>query len=459
MPLSPWSIPASGLNNYLTLLSQQSTEALTDNKPPQPENAQADPTLSGDPDPGSEQPHFPLKRAVTLGAIGLFGLYGLVQLNFFFGLGILMIGAIVASRILPYRLNPLTSKKLKRFREIRRGYVSFLILGVLTVASMFAELLVNNRALIVSYEGKLFFPTYSKVYLGNEFGLTGVEGSIPIDFKALDEKWESEDSSNWVLMPFVPYGPNEQNLNEEGFLKYSPPSASLKHFLGTDTIGRDILARLVYGFRIAIMFAVAFMLLTYLIGITIGCLMGFFGGVFDMLVQRLIEIWSNIPFLYMVIIIFSVIPSSFSITTRILILLSIMVLFSWTSMTYYMRTATYREKARDYSAAATVLGASTPRVIFHHILPNTISTIVTFMPFTVVAAITAITALDFLGFGLPPPTPSMGELLKQGRDNLRDAPWIVSSAFSSLVVLLCLVSFVGEAVREAFDPRKFTTYK
>jgi len=199
--------------------------------------------------------------------------------------------------------------------------------------------------------------------------------------------------------------------------------------------------------------------LTYLVGITIGCLMGYYGGVFDLIVQRLIEVWSNIPFLYMVIILFSVIPSTFSIPARIGLLLLVMVLFSWTSMTYYMRTATYREKARDYTAAATVMGAGPGRIIFHHILPNTISTIVTFMPFTVVSAITAITALDFLGFGLPPPTPSMGELLKQGTQTLTTAPWIVSSAFAALVFILILVTFIGEAVREAFDPKKFTTYQ
>jgi len=220
----------------------------------------------------------------------------------------------------------------------------------------------------------------------------------------------------------------------------------------------DILARLVYGFRIAIFFALTFMAFVYLIGITVGCLMGYFGGIFDLLVQRFIEIWSNIPFIYMVIIIFSIIPTNFSLQARITILLTIMVLFSWTGMTYYMRTATYREKARDYTAAARVLGASAPRIIFHHIMPNAISTIVTFMPFTIASAITAITALDFLGFGLPPPTPSMGELLKQGTANLY-SPWIVSTAFFALVLLLTLVTFIGEAVREAFDPRKFTVYK
>ena len=161
----------------------------------------------------------------------------------------------------------------------------------------------------------------------------------------------------------------------------------------------------------------------------------------------------------MIIIVFSVIPQTFTVPTRIGILLTVMVLFSWTSMTYYMRTETYKEKSRDYIAAARVIGASNTRIIFRHILPNVLSTLVTFMPFTVVSAITAITALDFLGFGLPPPTPSLGELLKQGTATLRTAPWIVMSAFGTLVILLTVVTFIGEAIRESFDPKKFTTYR
>ncbi|HBM83130.1 MAG TPA: peptide ABC transporter permease, partial [Halieaceae bacterium] len=204
-----------------------------------------------------------------------------------------------------------------------------------------------------------------------------------------------------------------------------------------------------YGTRIALLFALGFTLSVYLIGIAIGCAMGYFGGVFDLALQRVIEIWSNVPFLYMVIIIFSVIPSTVAVPTRISILLLVMVLFSWTGMTYYMRTETYKEKARDYVAAARIIGASNTRIIFRHIMPNVLSTLITFMPFTVVAAISAITALDFLGFGLPVPTPSLGELLKQGTANLRTAPWIVISAFGTLVALLTLVTFIGEAIRES----------
>jgi len=356
------------------------------------------------------------------------------------------------------RLNPLTIRKLRRFREIKRGYYSFLILTVLTLLSLCAELLINDKPLLISYQGELMFPTYSSVKLGHEFGLEGDAANIPVNYRALAERFSAEADGNFIIMPPVPYNPYE-NTEVEGIFRAAPPDLAKKHYLGTDTTGRDILARLFYGFRTAILFAIAFTVLTYLIGIALGCMMGYFGGLFDLLFQRIIEIWSNIPFLYMVIIVFSVIPATFSIPVRITILLVIMVLFSWTFMTYYMRTETYREKARDYALAARVLGASTSRIIFRHILPNTISTIVTFIPFTVVAAITAITALDFLGWGLPPPTPSIGELLKQGTANLTTAPWIVTSAFVALVVILTLVTFIGEAIREAFDPKKFTIYR
>lgn len=354
-----------------------------------------------------------------------------------------------------FQFNPLTLKQWRRFREVKRGYYSFLFLIVFLLVSLSGEMLINNRALMVKYEGSYFFPTYSAFMPGTAFG---EDYSYQVNYRDLKEKFKVADEGNWVLMPIVPYSAFENDAIG-GIFRPEAPSAALQHYLGTDTTGRDILARLFYGTRIALFFAIAFTFAVYVIGIVIGCAMGYFGGVFDLIVQRLIEIWSNIPFLYMVIIVFSVIPSTFSVSTRIMILLGVLVMFSWTSMTYYMRTATYKEKARDYTAAARIMGASTARIIFKHIIPNTISTLVTFMPFTVVSAITSITALDFLGFGLPPPTPSLGELLKQGTANLTTAPWIVSAAFGTLVIVLTLVTFIGEAVREAFDPKKYTIYE
>ena len=252
-------------------------------------------------------------------------------------------------------------------------------------------------------------------------------------------------------MPPVPYNPYENSF-DTGAYPPTPPSFAERHYFGTDTTGRDVLARLFYGFRIAMIFSILFVALVYFLGCAIGCAMGYFGGAFDLIAQRLIEIWSNIPFLYVVIIVASIF------TPNLGLLLAIVVLFSWTGMTYYMRTATYREKSRDYTAAAQVMGAGSGRIIFRHILPNTISTLVTFVPFTLVGALTSLTALDFLGFGLPPPTPSWGELLHQGTSNL-DAPWIVTAVFLAMVGVLTLVTFIGEAIREAFDPKKFTYYE
>ena len=354
-----------------------------------------------------------------------------------------------------FSLNPQTRRMLRRFRAIRRGYVSFLILSALLIVSLIGELLVGSRAIIVSYQGQWHFPTYTAFHPGTDFGL---DYSFETNYRELRDVFRAANEGDWVLMPPVPYNPFESHASGDVY-KPEPPSLASRHYLGTDTTSRDILARLFYGTRIALFFSLAFMASVYLIGIAVGCAMGYFGGVFDLLFQRFIEIWSNVPFLYMVIIVFSVIPSTFSVPVRILILLAVMVLFSWTSMTYYMRTETYKEKAKDYTAAARVIGASTGRIIFRHILPNAISTLVTFMPFTVVAAIAAITALDFLGFGLPPPTPSLGELLRQGTATLRTAPWIVGAAFGTLVLLLTLVAFIGEAIRESFDPKKFTVYQ
>lgn len=354
-----------------------------------------------------------------------------------------------------FHFNPQTLKKIRRFRAIKRGYYSFVAVVALLVVTAFGELLVNNRALFVSYEGDWYFPTYTAFHPGTDFGL---DYEYETNYRDLQKSWRESGSDNWLLMPLVPYSPFENDARD-GVFKPTAPSWETQHYLGTDTTSRDILARLFYGIRIALVFSLAFMAAVYLVGISVGCTMGFFGGAFDLVFQRLIEIWSNIPFLYMVIIVFSVIPDTLSVGFRIAVLLIVMVLFSWTSMTYYMRTETYKEKARDYVAAARIIGASNTRIIFRHVLPNVISTLVTFMPFTVIAAISAITALDFLGFGLPPPTPSLGELLKQGTATLRTAPWIVSSSFGTLVIILTLVTFIGEAVRESFDPKKFTMYR
>ena len=347
-----------------------------------------------------------------------------------------------------FQLSPITQKRLKKFRGIKRGYYSFVVLMVLITLSLAAELFINNRALMVKYEGSYYFPTYGDYIPGKTFG---EDYDWETNYRKLAKKFEEEKGDNYVILPFIPFNPFENDLKEGEYPPF-PPNADEKHYLGTDNTGRDILARLFYGFRTAIMFSLGLLVMTYSIGISIGCMMGYFGGKFDIVLQRLIEIWSNIPFLYVVIIMSSIMVPNFT------MLIVIMVMFSWPSMTWYMRTATYKEKAREYVHAAKASGASTKRVIFNHILPNTISTIVTFIPFQVVSGITSLTALDYLGFGLPAPTPSWGELLQQGMENL-SAIWIVSSVIVFMVIILIMVTFVGEAVREAFDPKVHTTYE
>ncbi len=341
--------------------------------------------------------------------------------------------------------DPLLLKKLEKFKSIKRGYYSLVLLTVLISLSVVAELLVNNRAVVVRYNGAIYFPTYGDIIPGKKFGF---DYDYEANYRELKERFKNEDG-NWLVMPPIPFNPYENDYIEGSYPPYPPDS---RHILGTDASGRDILARLFYGFRIAIFFSLLLLFFSYIIGITIGCLMGYLGGRFDLLFQRVIEIWSNIPTLYLIIIVSSIVAPTFG------VLLSIMVFFYWVTMTWYMRTATYKEKAREYVLSARALGAGHRRVIFSHIIPNTISVIVTFVPFTVVAGITTLTALDYLGFGLPPPTPSWGALLREGTANLGQQ-WIVMSAVSAMILILVMVTFIGEAVREAFDPKKFSFYE
>ena len=346
------------------------------------------------------------------------------------------------------RLSPLTVRKFKRFRSIKRGYYSFVILSVMILVSFGAELLINNRALVVRYDGQFFFPTYGDIIPGKTFGL---DYDYETDYRQLAGEFREAGAGNWVLMPPVPYNPYENDLIE-GALPPEQPSWSRRHFMGTDTSGRDILARVVYGFRIAILFSFILMISTYVVGIGIGCSMGYFGGVFDLFFQRLIEIWSNVPFLYVVIIISSVVVPGFW------WLILIMVVFGWMGITWTMRTVTYKERARDYVMAARALGAGNTRIIFRHIIPNTVFLIVTYIPFSISGGIVSLTSLDYLGFGLPPPTPSWGELLTQAWSNF-SSWWIGVSVISAMVLTLVVVTFIGEAIREAFDPKMHTVYE
>ncbi|ASK55004.1 ABC transporter permease subunit [Vibrio tarriae] len=343
-------------------------------------------------------------------------------------------------------ISPLTRKKLRAFKEIKRGYWSFIFLTILLTLSLFSEVFINSRALVVKYQGEWYFPVVSSVYSGTEFGLGYASEA---DYRQLKMLFEQEGGENFVVLPLVPWNPYEQDFSGE----FPPlaPDFEKQHYLGTDVIGRDVLARLVYGFRTAMGFALITMAISYAIGTVVGCAMGFFGGRFDLFAQRVIEVWSMVPFLYVIMILVSITQPTF------VLFVAINVLFGWIGITWYMRTMTYKESAREYVTAARALGASTARILFHHILPNTMVMIVTLAPFTIAANITALTALDYLGLGLMPPTPSWGELLQQGKSNL-DAPWIVASVVTAIVSVLVMVTFIGEAIRAAFDPKKYTRY-
>jgi len=345
-------------------------------------------------------------------------------------------------------LNPVTIKKIKRFVSIKRGFWSFILLSAMIFISFFAEAFINSRALLVYTDGKFYLPTYTKMIPGSVFNL-GYE--YETNYRDLKKKFEKQEISDFVIMPPIPYNPYENDLKVNSYPPF-PPSFKEKHLLGTDNVGRDILARLVYGFRTAIIFSFVLLIMNYSVGITIGCSMGYFGGKFDLFFQRIIEIWNNVPFLYVIIIIASIVIPSF------MILLLIMAFFGWIGITWVMRTMTYKEKEREYILAVRSLGASHARIIFKHIIPNTISVIVTYAPFAISGGIVALTSLDYLGFGLPAPTPSWGELLSQGWQNM-EAWWIVSSVVAALVITLMTVTFIGEGIREAFDPKLHTVYE
>lgn len=344
--------------------------------------------------------------------------------------------------------NPVSIKRWQRFKASRRGYYSSWILLALCALCLIAELLASNRALVVHYQGQWYFPSYGEVYSGETFD----EGyQYETNYRDLKKRFAEQQQGDWLLMPPIPFGPLETDLIAGDFPPHAP-SLSHQHYLGTDTSGRDVLARLLYGFRTAIVFSLILLVFNYLIGVTVGCMMGYWGGKFDLIFQRVIEVWSNVPFLYVIMIVASIITPNFW------TLLLIMAFFGWTGITWYMRTATYREVARDYVMAARAIGASNSRIMFKHILPNSVSTLVTFIPFSVAGGITALTALDYLGFGLPQPTPSWGELLKQGTENL-ESIWLVTSVVTAMTVILMLVTYVGEAIRDAYDPKKFSYYE
>ena len=334
-------------------------------------------------------------------------------------------------------------KRWRKFKTLKRGYYSLVILIFLYVISFFLPLLINNRSLIVHYEDKLYFPVLSGYIPGKTFG-QDVPGEAR--YRDLKQVFKSEDNGNWVLMPPYPYSPYE-DITFEGNKMYEPPSS--RHWLGSDNTGRDVFARLCYAFNISISFALILTVITYILGILIGGSMGYFGGKFDLFFQRLIEIWSSLPMLFVIIIFVSILRPTF------FLLIGIYTMVNWIGMTYYMRAEFYREKAKDYVAAALSMGQSDLKVMFLHIFPNSLVPVITYFPFSIVAGISALVGLDYLGFGLAPPTPSWGQMLDVGLQNVTKW-WMVFAPVSAQFLTLLSVVFIGEGVREAFDPKVYS---
>ena len=345
----------------------------------------------------------------------------------------------VAAGGAPASLSP-SRRAWLRFKRNRLGYWSLLIFCALVLVSLCAELVSNDRPLIVRYEGQTYFPMlkdYPEKTFGGDF-------ETPADYLDPFIRERITTGGNWALYTLNPYGPNTLNY----FAKAPNPSAPTRdNWLGTDDRGRDLLAQLIYGFRVSVLFALALTVTGVALGVLTGAIQGFFGGKTDLAFQRFIEIWGSMPELYLLIIFSAVFAPSISL---LLILLS---LFGWMGLSDYVRAEFLRNRQLDYVKAARALGVGNAQIIWRHILPNSLTPVVTFLPFRMSAAILALTSLDFLGLGVPPGTPSLGELLSQGKASI-DAWWISLSTFAVLVTTLLLLTFMGDALRDALDPRK-----
>ena len=352
------------------------------------------------------------------------------------------------------RPESIVRRRFRKFRRLKRGYFSFVLLLVAYGISFLLPLLINNRALVVHYNGDYYFPM-SRFYTAATFG---VEAIGEPNYRELRRMFEADSGGNWVLMPPYPYSATEALLELPGFPPHPP---QWPHVFGTDDRGRDVFARLAYGFNVSLTFAALVLVFADGLGIIIGAVLGYYGGKLDILGQRLIEIWSSLPFLYTIIIVSSIVVPVYLPGRNLLtqpsfwMLIAILTAFEWIGITYYIRGEFYREKARDYVGAAIVTGVSNTAIIIRHILPNSMTPVVSFAPFTIVANISALVALDFLGFGLPAPTPSWGEMIGQGMENLTKW-WLVFFPLGALFTTLLLVVFIGEAVREAFDPKEYS---
>jgi microcin C transport system permease protein len=327
-------------------------------------------------------------------------------------------------------MTEITKQRIAKFRQNKLALISFLILVSAFLLSLTSPWLVNDKPLLLKYNGKFYFPAFFH-YPETEFG--GKYATEP-NYKELEV---------FAIFPPIPWSPVKSELTASGSPPYPPSS---KHWLGTDAHGRDVLSRLIHGFRICMSFSILLSLIGTFLGIVIGGVQGYFGGKMDIIFQRLIEIWAALPFLYVVILLGSIYGQGFW------LLAVIMAAFSWIGLSYYMRAEFYKIKNMQFVKAAMVLGLSHKRIFFKEILPNALTPVITLFPFSLIGGISGLTSLDFLGFGLQPPTPSWGDLLSQGLANLY-APWITIFTITALFITLMLAAFIGEGIRDAFDPK------
>ena len=342
-------------------------------------------------------------------------------------------------RFLGMRITPVTRRRLSNFRANRRGFWSLWIFVALFGISLFADFIANDKPLLIRYDGDLYLPifvSYPETIFGGDFP-TEADYRDPFVVELIEEK-------GWVIWPLVTYS-YSTIVYDLPSPAPSPPTA--ENWLGTDDQGRDVVARLIYGFRISVLFGLTLTILSSIVGVVAGAVQGYVGGWTDLLFQRFIEIWSGLPMLYLLIILAAIVEPNFW------WLLGLMLLFSWMDLVGVVRAEFLRGRNFDYVRAARALGLRDITVMFKHVMPNAMVATLTFLPFILTGSITTLTALDFLGFGLPPGSPSLGELLQQGKANL-EAPWLGLTAFFVLAIMLSLLIFVFEAVRDAFDPRK-----
>lgn len=338
------------------------------------------------------------------------------------------------------RLSPLTQRRWRNFKANRRGYWSLRVIMVLIVMSLFAEIIANDAPLVLNYEGQFYFPTvvtYPESTFGSVF-------DTEAEYRDKEVQAMIDAGDGWMIWPPIPFSYETIDLYTGSTV---PEAPSARHWLGTDDVGRDVTARLIYGFRLSIMFGLVLTLVSSLFGVTVGAIQGYFGGMVDLIGQRLVEVWTGLPVLFLLIIVSSLVqPGPF-------VLLALLLAFSWTALVPVVRAEFLRTRNFDHVRAAKALGRSDDVIIVRHVLPNAMVATLTYLPFVLNGSIVTLTTLDFLGFGLPLGSPSLGELLAQGKANI-ESPWLGLSAFFTLAIMLTLLIFIGEAVRDAFDPRR-----